>query len=376
MTPLILVLGAACAILSLVHLASVAVAIMRIRASGAVLSRDQDEGVSIVRPVCGLDNFAEETLLSSFLLAHRNYEVLFCVAHDRDPIVPLVQRLMTNHPGVPARLLIGNHAVSANPKLNNIVKGWMAARHQWIVMSDSNVLMPSDYLGRLLAAWKPDTGLVCSPPIGCAPQGLWAEVECGFLNTYQARWQYAADALGFGFAQGKTMLWRRDLLEAAGGIRVLASEAAEDAAATKLVRRAGLRVRLVTAPFPQPLGKRRFGEVWKRQLRWARLRRDTFKLFFVPELLTGALVPFACCIMCAAAADWPLAGVALSFLAVWYGAEAMLASAAGWQLSLLSPLAWIVRDLLLPTLWVMSWLGDDFVWRGNEMRVASRSSSA
>jgi Glycosyl transferase family 21 len=90
-------------------------------------------------------------------------------------------------------------------RTNNVLKGWRAARHDWIVIADSNVLMPRDYIDRLFASWRADTGLVASPPIGCRPQGLWAELECAFLNTYQARWQYLADALGFGFARGKTM---------------------------------------------------------------------------------------------------------------------------------------------------------------------------
>ena len=78
---------------------------------------------------------------------------------------------------------------------------------------------------------------------------------------------------GFGFAQGKTMLWRRADLERAGGIEALAKEVAEDAASTKIVRAAGRKVRLVAQPFPQPLGHRSASEVWNRQLRWARLRR-------------------------------------------------------------------------------------------------------
>ena len=84
------------------------------------------------------------------------------------------------------------------------------------------------------------------------------------------RWQYAAAAVGFGFAQGKSMLYRRSQIEAAGGIRLLASEPAEDAATTKLVRAAGLRIRLVDAPFEQPLGYRSAAEVWSRQLRCGR----------------------------------------------------------------------------------------------------------
>ena len=136
--------------------------------------------------------------------------------------------------------------MSTNPKLNNVLKGWRAARHDWIVIADSNVLMPRDYIQRLFASWRADTGLVASPPIGCRPQGIWAELECAFLNTYQARWQYLADTFGFGFAQGKTMLWRRADLERAGGIEALGKEVAEDAAATKVVRDAGLKVRLST----------------------------------------------------------------------------------------------------------------------------------
>ena len=117
-----------------------------------------------------------------------------------------------------------------------------------MIVADSNVLMPRDYIQRLMARWRADTGIVCAPPIGARPETFAAEIECAFLNTYQARWQYAAETLGYGFAQGKTMLWRRDVLEAGGGVEALGAEIAEDAAATKLVHRAGLRAHLVSHP--------------------------------------------------------------------------------------------------------------------------------
>jgi ceramide glucosyltransferase len=99
-------------------------------------------------------------------------------------------------------------------------------------MVDSNVLMPRDYVQRLLAAWRPRTGVLCSPPIGHLPTGFWAELECAFLNTYQARWQYAADRSAR-LRQGKTMLLPADLLDRAGGIEALGGEIAEDAAAAR-----------------------------------------------------------------------------------------------------------------------------------------------
>ena len=150
---------------------------------------------------------------SAFRLDYPNYEILFCVAQPADPVLPLVRRLIELNPDVAARLLIGNEGVSANPKLNNVVKGWLAASHPWIVMADSNVLMPPDYMRRMLTTWRADTGLVSSPAVGCAPANIWAELECAFLNTYQVRWQCFADSIGMGFAQGKTMLFCRGLLD-------------------------------------------------------------------------------------------------------------------------------------------------------------------
>ena len=198
--------------------------------------------------------------------------------------------------------------------------------------------------------------------------GVWAELECSFLNPYQARWQYAADTVGLGFAQGKTMLWRRDILDRLGGIRTLGTEIAEDAAATKLVRRAGLRVRLVDGPFPQPLGNRTFRDVWNRQLRWSRLRRATFKPFFAFEILSGGLPPLLAAATLAHLTGWPLVASTAAFMTLWYGAEVLLCRAAGWPLSWRTPVLAVMRDGLLPILWIAGWLGNDFVWRGNQMQ--------
>jgi ceramide glucosyltransferase len=309
------------------------------------------------------------TLRSTFELNHPHCEILFCVASAKDPVIPLIETLMAEQPAADARLLVGDERVSNNPKLNNVLKGWRAARYEWIVLADSNVLMPPDYLERLFASWRADTGLVASPPIGSQPHSVWAELECAFLNTYQARWQYVADAFGFGFAQGKTMLWRRADLDRAGGIEVLAREVAEDAAATKVVRGAGRKVQLVDRPFPQPLGYRSAAEVWHRQVRWARLRRASFFAYFLPEAVSGGVLPMIALAAVAPALGLPLVPTVLLFGALWYAAETLLAAAAGWDISARYPLICLLRDALLPVLFVSALQGDDFVWRGNEMQV-------
>jgi ceramide glucosyltransferase len=369
--------AAACGgIAFITHFGSIAMALVRCRKPRGHRRPPADAPpVTIIRPVCGVDEFSETTLRSTFELDYPHCQILFCVASARDPVVPLVNALIAANPGASAQLLIGNEKISENPKLNNIVKGWRAAANDRVVVVDSNLLMTADYVQRLLATWRSDTGMISAPPIGSHPRGFWAEIECAFLNAYQARWQYAADTLGFGFAQGKTLFFRRHDIEAAGGLRALAAEAAEDAACTKLMRAAGRRVRLVDAPFQQPLGTRARDDVWSRQVRWARLRRDSFPALYAIEIVSGSILPLVCTLWLAFAAGYSTIVALVAFLALWYGAEILLAAVAGWRLPLLYPLHAILRDALLPLLWFEGWRGRGFEWRGNLMSIGESSQS-
>ncbi len=331
-------------------------------------ARHDRPGISVLRPVCGLENQLEQTLATTFAADYPLFEILFCVASPSDPAIPVVNRLIAAHPAIAARLLIGDDRISGNPKLNNLVKGWQAARHPMILMADSNVLLPPDYLTRLLDQWTPGTGLVSSPPIGVQPDGFWARLECAFLNTFQARLQLASARLGNGFAQGKMLFWSRDLLEKSGGLAALGHEMAEDVASTKMVRATGLKVRLPGQLFAQPIGKRRFMAVWSRQVRWSRVRRLGFLIYFLPELFAGAALPFAALLALVATGltVWAIP----VFLVLWYGVEFVAARVGDWPRSPADITAWLLRDLLLPPLWLASWTGSGFEWRGNVMTTA------
>lgn len=331
--------------------------------------------VSILRPVCGLENNLEETLTSTFLLDYPDYEIIFCVAHAHDPVVPLVQGLIASHPLIAAKLLIGDDRVSGNPKLNNLVKGWDAATSTWILMADSNVLLPRDTVQRLFGEWRTDTGLVSSPPAGIRPIGFAARLESAFLNGFQGRWQLASAQLGNGFAQGKMLFWRRDVLEQAGGLAALGHEMAEDVAATKVVRAQGLKVRLTSRLFEQPIGARRFAAVWGRQLRWSKVRRLGFLPLFLTEILAGGAVPILAAVTAAGfGVISPLS--LIGFVTIWYGVEYVLAKLSGWPATGADILAWLCRDALLPALWIAAWFGNGFEWRGNAMSAENGPSLA
>ena len=136
------------------------------------------------------------------------------------------------------------------------------------------------------------------------------------------------------------------------------------------MRDAGLRVRLLDAPLAQPLGRRSACEVWNRQVRWARLRRASFLPYFLPEILSGGVLPAIAVAFVAGAHGAALLPSVLDFALFWYGGEMVLAAAAGWHLPVAYPFYGIVRDLLLPLIFFKAWSGNGFVWRDNDMQVA------
>ncbi len=362
-----------------VHLLSIALTAIRVKpTTKRGLEPQTQPPVSLVIPLRGVENFTTLTIPRAFQLDWPNYEIIFCVADSADAVIPHVKSKIAAFPHIRASLLVGDDRISANPKLNNCVKGWRAATSEWVILADSNVLMPDHYIATLMSAWRKDSGLVCSPPLGSRPADLGSELECTFLNTFQCRYQYAAETLGQGFAQGKTMLWNKPLLDSLGGIEALGAEIAEDAAATKLVRASGRSVHLAPAPFEQPLGTRSFAEVWSRQARWARLRRVTFPQFFAPEILVGGIPPLFLALAAAllAGADGKtLVAVMVAVLGLYYLPELALAKLKGWHVSWTSFPAMIMRDALLPLIWARSWMGSSVSWRGNMMTVGTQEST-
>ncbi|MBS1182006.1 MAG: ceramide glucosyltransferase [Proteobacteria bacterium] len=361
MTQAVMVLAAA---LLAAHLLTIALYIVRLRRRPPQTGTIGRPRLTLLRPVCGREAFDHETLESSFTQDYPDYEVIFCAPSEADPAVPLLRQLIAAHPERPARLFTGEQRITRNPKLNNLWPGWQAAATDWVCMADSNLRLPADYLATVVAAWTDDTGLVSSPPVGERPDGLAGSLECAFLNSNQARLQFASDSLGSAYAQGKTLFWNRQMLNDAGGLEALGRYLAEDVNATKLVRGAGLKVRLTPLPFAQPIGRRSFADVWKRQLRWSRVRRDGFPWLFAAEPFNGPLVPFILAAVAAARLD--VSAILLPAVAVlWYGAELVLMRRAGWPSSWRDVLALPLRDGLLPALWLATFLKRDIEWRGN-----------
>ncbi len=315
---------------------------------------------SIICPLCESDDLLPVTLDSFFHINITDYEVIFAADPQSLAAVAVARTICDRYPHVQSQIVVSAATYCLNPKLNNLQKAWLETKGEWILMSDCNVMLPPDAFDRLDERWSKRVGMVCSPPIGSKPSNFVAEIECAYLNTFQAKYQILSDWLGHGFVQGKVMYCNKSQFTELGGIEVLDYEACEDAAATKLVRAAGLQVRLSRKLFDQPLGRRTIQKIWKRQLRWAKLRRVTFPLLYSFEILVTPL-PFLFTLF---GNHWMMSIVSLC---ACYTGECCLAKWNGWFLSWRSPFAMIARDFLLLTMWFGGWFGSSIQWSGNEL---------
>lgn len=350
-----------------VHLSSIILALWHMRGRADQRIIPTTARITLIRPVAGLDPFDAETLASSFHQDWPDYEVIFCAPSADDAAVPLVRQLIAAHPHVKARLLTGQKRITGNPKLDNIWKGWEASDAPWVCMSDSNVILPPDYLRTLAGRWRADTGLVTSPACGLRPEGLAGRIEAAFLNSNQGRLQLCAGTLGWGYAQGKTLFWNRALLESWGGLMPLGRWLAEDVASTKLVRAAGKNVHLAPRLYPQPIGHKSFKQVWDRQLRWSRVRRDGFTPTFPSEILNGTFLPVLLMVTGLGLGGFGFGWLAL-YLAVWFGAEWVLCKGAGWPAGPADVLAMVLRDMMMPVIFALTFASRQIEWRGTAMR--------
>ena len=109
-----------------------------------------------MQPLCGVETFSRETLRSIFALDYPSYEIIFCLASRDDPIATLVRGAIAANPGRPARLLIGDDRISANPQTQQCRQGMEGGAPR---LGDyhpvPNVLMPGDYISVCWRAGAP-----------------------------------------------------------------------------------------------------------------------------------------------------------------------------------------------------------------------------
>lgn len=282
----------------MIGLSALSLAIVRfrlgnhLRPASTYLTKSKVPGVSILRPLKGVDNNLVENLASLFRLKYPNYEIIFSVASKSDKSIPVVHELMCKYPHVPARLITGDVNVGVNPKINNLVLSYESAAHDIIWTCDSNVFIKDpECLGRSVdQLCKPGVGLVHHLPFGVRPKSLGSQMELMFLNTVHAKMYLAINYLRLGSCVvGKSNMYRRSDLDKVGGLRNFGKYMAEDNLIATAIWNMGYRHEMTSDLAYQPLGSMTTVEYFLRRSRWGRIRKYTVPAAYLVEPFTESI---------------------------------------------------------------------------------------
>ena len=258
------------------------------------------ESVSVLKPLCGAEPRLYANLETFCLQTHASYQLLFGVASASDPAVQVVERLARAYPRLDIELVIDGTAHGANRKVGNLINLAARAKHDVIVVADSDIAVQPDYLLRVTAPLADaEVGVVTCLYRARSVGGFWSRVGALFIDEWFAPSVHVADAFGhrsFGF--GATIALRRATLSKSGGFEALRDCLADDYWLAENARALGLRTVLSDVVVATDVIERDFASLWRRETRWLRTIRSVNPLGFVfmclsfttPWLLTSALL--------------------------------------------------------------------------------------
>jgi ceramide glucosyltransferase len=322
--------------------------------------------VSVLKPVRGVDDGAFENFASFCRQDYPEHELLLGVADATDPVIPVIQRLQARFPDHPIQLIIAA-ATGANRKASLLHHLAARARHDLLVVSDSDMRVTPDYLKRVTAPLASrHVGLVT-----CTYRGQGPSTVAGRLEALHMGVAFLPSAivgnrlLRQKFATGATSALHRRELARIGGFAKLADWLADDYQLGARVGKLGLDVHLSDYVVPSILGDPTLRELWDREVRWSRCIRVSRPLQF-PGLLLTMPTPMSLLLLIASGFSplgWAALGVSLfvRWLAAW-----LITGYTG-DLETRRWLPWLpIRDLMSFLVWCAGVVGRCVVWRGEK----------
>ena len=189
---LLLVLAAASLALTLATSACTLHALSRPPATGGPCPP-----ISILKPLKGLEEGLFDNLASLAVQDYPELELVLGTEGADDPALAVAERLRAAFPACAITVVAGAPPLGWNPKVRNLASLARHARHEHLLISDSNVRARPGYLRALAAELaRPGVGMVASLLAGAGEGSLGALLENLHLCSFVAGSVAAAQACG------------------------------------------------------------------------------------------------------------------------------------------------------------------------------------
>ena len=329
--------------------------------------------VTLLKPLCGAEPGLYENLRSFCLQDYPQYQIVFGIQDAADPAVAIVARLIREFPALPIDMVVNGKQHGSNRKISSLINMVPRARHDVLMIADSDALVGPDYLSSMVAPLADaGVGLVTCVYRGMPTSKVWSRLGAMYVNEWYMPSVLLAWLFGHReYASGLTLCLRRDTLQAIGGLRRLSNHLADDYELGALIRAAGLRIALSSYVPRTEHAEPSLDQLVDHETRWMRtirvLRPKSFRFLFLSFGLPLALAGLAM------SAELPTAAPL---------STALFLTALGTRLALfgIPKLSsrdfsftdlWLLpaRDLLLCWVWLRALRSSVVTWRGTEFAV-------
>ncbi len=333
--------------------------------------------VSILKPIRGLDRETYENYASFCRQDYPDYEILFCVTDESEPAISVIQKLIRDFPDRAIRLLIGSEPVGVSDKVNKLARMAREARHDVLIVTDSDVRVDPGFLRAIAAPFEdPAIGGVTCLYRGLTDGSFAADLEAlgnsaDFAPGVLVAW-LGGGARGIDFMLGAVMATTKQRLAEIGGFESLADYLCDDYELGNRIAARGHRIELSRFPVAIDYPHQTLAEAFRHQLRWNLAIRYSRPWGHIGMIFTHGLV-------------WALAGIFL--LHSWQGALAFAAAysllrvevalgvgARGVGDTLVRRKQWMlpVRDAFAFIVWLASFFPQRIHWRGQQFYVRKK----
>jgi ceramide glucosyltransferase len=324
--------------------------------------------VSILKPLKGIDPEIYESFRSHCLQDYPDYEIIFGVSDPNDPAIASAKKLQREFPSRRIQLVVSPKILGPNVKVSNLDQMLPEARHDFLLINDSDIRVEPDYLRRVIAPLTdPQAGMITCLYRGVPGATLGSRLEALGIATDFCPSVLAARQLegGIRIGLGSTLAFRRADLEKIGGFAALVDYLADDYELGQRIVALGLKIHLSDVVVETHLPSYRLPEFFAHQLRWARGIRDARRGGYFGLIFTFGFMWALLALLASAGALWACGALALTLLLRL--AVALLVSRSVLHDRNTAKSIWLVplRDLIAVAIWIASLGGRTVTWRGD-----------
>lgn len=340
------------------------------RLSGRTAARVREpRAVTVLKPLHGTEPYLEENLRTFDAQDYAGEVQVICgVGEATDAAAGLVRSLegRTRH-----RFELAENApeIGLNRKICNIANMMKLARHDVLVLSDSDMRVGPDYLSHVVAPFEdPAVGLVtCFYRGRPATRRFWPRLHATAIDHHFLPNAVFGTSLGLATpCFGSTIALSSGMLAKIGGFGAFRDLLADDYEIGRAVARAGGKTVIPPIVLEHVCSEATFGEVLAHELRWARTIRLIDPLGYAGSFVTH---PFALSLLVMliygiSPATLLLTGLALASRSL-VPLEMRRAFRAEGSSIALGP----IRDVLSFAVFILSFLPISLRWRGQRFMV-------